>query len=60
MLSDRGCSARIGLESLIGIGATVSPGVTIGQWCVIGAGAVVISDVADSATVVGVPARRLR
>jgi len=35
----------------------VIPNLKIGKWCTIGAGAVVISDIPDGATVVGNPAR---
>lgn len=41
----------------IGSNATILPGVTIGEKAIVGAGAVVISDVPDYAIVVGVPAR---
>lgn len=41
----------------IGANATILPGITIGRRAMVGAGAVVISDVADSQTVVGNPAR---
>ncbi len=44
----------------IGVGAIVLPGVTIGKGAQIGAGAVVTSDVAAYAIVVGVPAKTLR
>ncbi|AND89001.1 MULTISPECIES: acetyltransferase [Bradyrhizobium] len=55
-----GGEVKIGEGSLLGLGSRVLPGVSIGNWCVIGAGAVVTEDVADHATVVGVPARRVR
>lgn len=42
----------------IGANATVVCGVTLGEYAFIGAGAVVTSDVADYALMVGVPARR--
>jgi sugar O-acyltransferase (sialic acid O-acetyltransferase NeuD family) len=48
---------RLGEGAFIGIGATVCPEVTIGSWAVVGAGAVVTRNVADRATVAGVPAR---
>jgi sugar O-acyltransferase (sialic acid O-acetyltransferase NeuD family) len=48
---------RVGEGAFIGMGAVVCPHVTIGRWAVVGAGAVVTRDVADRATVVGVPAR---
>lgn len=46
----RGCS--------IGANATIVCGVTIGRYAFIGAGAVVVSDVPDYATMLGVPARQ--
>lgn len=46
--------------AFVGSGATVLPGVTVGAGAVIGAGAVVAKSVENGATVVGVPARRLR
>src|SRR5687768_13228788 len=42
----------------IGANATIVCGVTIGQYAFVGAGAVVTSDVADFALVLGVPARQ--
>ena len=42
----------------IGANATVLCGITIGKYTMIGAGAVVTSDVADYAIVVGVPAKQ--
>ena len=46
--------------AFIGIRATVAPGVRIGAWATVGAGAVVLHDVAPGDTVVGVPARSLQ
>jgi UDP-2-acetamido-3-amino-2,3-dideoxy-glucuronate N-acetyltransferase len=43
----------------IGANATVICGVTVGEYAFVGAGAVVASDVADFALVLGVPARRV-
>lgn len=43
----------------IGAGATLLPGVVIGERAMVGAGSVVIQDVAPFATVVGCPAHRL-
>jgi len=43
----------------IGANATVVCGVTLGEYCFVGAGAVVTTDVAPYALVVGVPARRV-
>ena len=52
-----GGGASIGEGTLLGIGATVLPNVRIGKWCRIGAGAVVLHDVPDHSTVVGIPGR---
>jgi len=43
----------------IGANATVICGNTLGAWCMVAAGAVVTSDVADYALVAGIPARRI-
>ncbi len=43
----------------IGANATIVCGVTIGRYALIGAGAVITSDVPDYALMVGVPARRV-
>jgi UDP-2-acetamido-3-amino-2,3-dideoxy-glucuronate N-acetyltransferase len=45
--------------SSIGANATIVCGVILGQYCFVGAGAVVTSDVPDYALMVGVPARRV-
>jgi acetyltransferase-like isoleucine patch superfamily enzyme len=48
---------RVGDWADIGVNAVILPGVTLGRGCIVGAGAVVTSDVPDFATVAGVPAR---
>jgi UDP-2-acetamido-3-amino-2,3-dideoxy-glucuronate N-acetyltransferase len=48
---------RVRRRASIGSNATILPGITIGEQAMIGAGAVVTSDVPDHAIVVGVPAR---
>ena len=52
-----GGAVSVGIGALVGAGATVLPGLRVGSWSVVGAGAVVVQDVPDGATVVGVPAR---
>jgi sugar O-acyltransferase (sialic acid O-acetyltransferase NeuD family) len=52
-----GGEVEIGDRTLVGIGAIVAPRCRIGAGCTLGAGAVVIRDVPDGITVVGVPAR---
>lgn len=44
----------------IGTNATIAPRVKIGKWATIGAGAVVINDIPDYATVVGNPGRIIK
>jgi sugar O-acyltransferase (sialic acid O-acetyltransferase NeuD family) len=44
----------------IGIGATVRNGIHIADDCVVGAGAVVVKDITESGTYVGIPAKRMR
>jgi UDP-perosamine 4-acetyltransferase len=50
-------AVSVGAGSHIGIGASVRQGVKIGSRSVVGAGAVVVHDVPDDVTVMGVPAR---
>ncbi|MBD9399649.1 acetyltransferase [Pseudomonas sp. PDM11] len=50
---------RVGDLSWVGIGASVRQLVQIGRQVTIGAGSAVVSDIGDSLTVVGVPARVL-
>ncbi|MBX3575926.1 MAG: acetyltransferase [Rhizobiaceae bacterium] len=53
-----GGTVKVGPRSWIGVGTAVRHGLTIGSDAIVGAGAAVVSDVADDITVVGVPARR--
>ena len=53
-------SVHVGAWSDIGVNAVVLPGVTIGKGAIVGAGAVVTSDVPAFSVVVGVPARFLK
>lgn len=50
----------IGYGADIGTNATILPGVRVGKLAIVGAGAVVTSDVPDYGIVAGVPARLLR
>lgn len=52
-----GGTVRVGADALVGLGARAIPGVRIGAGCAIGAGSVVIRDIPDGATVMGVPAK---
>jgi sugar O-acyltransferase (sialic acid O-acetyltransferase NeuD family) len=49
---------RVGDRSWIGIAATIRQGISIGRDALVGAGSVVVADVADESTVFGVPARQ--
>ncbi len=51
---------RIGAWADIGTNATILPGVRIGKGAIVGAGAVVVSDVEPYAIVAGVPAKFIR
>ena len=53
-------TVRVGEGSHIGIGASVRQCISIGSNSIVGAGSVVVADVPDGVTVVGVPARILR
>ena len=44
----------------IGSKAVVIPKMTVGRWSVIGAGAVVVKDIPDSCTAVGIPAKPIQ
>lgn len=50
---------KVGDLSWIGIGASVRQLINIGRHVTVGAGGVVVSDVADSLTVIGVPAKKI-
>jgi acetyltransferase-like isoleucine patch superfamily enzyme len=51
---------RVGAWADVGVSAVILPGVTIGQGAIVGAGAVVTTDVEPFTIVAGVPARFLR
>lgn len=50
-------NVTVGENSWIGIGASIRQSIHIGARVVVGAGAVVVNDIPDQCTVVGVPAR---
>lgn len=53
-------TVTIGKRTWIGAGATVSNNVKICADCMIGAGCVVVSDISEKGTYIGVPARLMR
>lgn len=52
-------TVKIGKSTWVGIGSTVSHGVSITGDCMIGAGGVVVKDIEEAGTYVGVPVRKL-
>ena len=53
-------TVHVGRATWIGIGASVSNNLSICENCMIGAGAVVVKDITESGTYIGVPARRMK
>jgi UDP-perosamine 4-acetyltransferase len=51
---------ELGMGVFFGIGSSAIPGVQVGGWTMVGAGAVVINDLTEHVTAVGVPARVLK
>jgi UDP-perosamine 4-acetyltransferase len=51
---------HMGEGTLLGVGSVVRPGQRLGCWATVGAGAAVVTDLADGVTAAGVPARLLR
>lgn len=43
--------------AFLGVGTCCIPGVTVGSWATVGAGSVVLKDLPDQVTAIGVPAR---
>ncbi|MEH6627088.1 MAG: acetyltransferase [Motiliproteus sp.] len=50
-------AVSVGNNSWLGIGSSYLPGIVIGKYCTIGAGAVVLTDIPDNCTAVGIPAK---
>lgn len=53
-------AVRVGEGADVGTGASVIQGVTLHPWSTVGAGAVLVGDVAANATAVGVPAKTIK
>lgn len=51
---------KVGIGAYFGLSSSVINKISIGAWSVIGAGAVVINDIPDNVTVVGVPAKVIK
>ena len=52
-------NVKVGARTLLGVGTSVRPGISIASDVVVGAGAVVVSDIDSAGTYVGNPARRV-
>lgn len=52
-------SVHVGKGSWIGIGSIISNNITVCNDCIVGAGGVVIKDIVEAGTYVGVPVRRI-
>jgi sugar O-acyltransferase (sialic acid O-acetyltransferase NeuD family) len=52
-----GANVRVGEETLIALGSSVVSGWNVGARSIVGAGAVVVRDVPDDVTVLGIPAQ---
>lgn len=55
-----GGTVSVGSHTWVGIGAAISNNISICDHCTIGAGAVVICDIKESGTYVGIPARKIK
>lgn len=55
-----GGTVKIGKSTHVGIGSTIKNNITICENCKIGAGAVVVKDILEEGTYVGVPARGMK
>lgn len=53
-------NVKVGNRTWLGIGSVVSNNVSIVGSCIIGAGAVVVKDITEHGTYIGVPVRRVR
>jgi len=53
-------NVKIGKRTWVGIGTTVSNGITVCEDCMIGAGAVVVKDIEEPGTYVGVPVKKIK
>lgn len=52
-------TVKVGQGSWLGIGSNVSNNVTISAHCIVGAGAVVVSDITEAGIYVGIPVKKI-
>ena len=55
-----GGTVTVGRKTWVGIGSTVKNNITICDNCMIGAGAVVVKDIKEAGTFIGVPVRKIK
>ena len=53
-------TVRIGERTWVGVGATVSNNLSVCNDCMLGAGTVVVRDITESGTYIGVPSRKIK
>lgn len=53
-------TVTVGKRTWVGAGTTVSNNVTICSDCIIGAGSVIVKDIVETGTYVGIPAKRIK
>lgn len=53
-------TVHIGKRTWVGIGATISNNINICNDCILGAGTVVIKDIVESGTFIGVPSKKIK
>lgn len=53
-------NVRVGSGTDVGTGASIIQGVALGAWSIVGAGSVVVSELPDNVTAVGVPAKVIK
>jgi len=55
-----GGNVKVEEGTFVGIGTSIIPGKKIGKWTIVGAGAVVISDIPEYSVAVGIPAKVIK
>ena len=53
-------TVTVGENTWIGIGAAVSNNIDIASDCIIGAGAVVVKNISEPGTYIGIPAKKIK
>lgn len=53
-------AVRVARGAFLGVGTVVIPSRRVGEWAIVGAGGVVVKDIPDGVTAVGVPASALK